>query len=125
MLTVIWVLGSMLLMLLIHFLLPLGYTTKGKIIVVVTSGLLALGGLTATSTIPVYQTLLLLLVLAFFAAYIIDSGMAKSLYVTKEQFREEVDIEASDSSIILSKQTEKNLDIELMDSELEISAPFS
>ncbi|MEH7112101.1 hypothetical protein V7124_06910 [Neobacillus niacini] len=125
MLTVISVLGSMLLMLLIHFLLPLGYSTKGKLIIVVTSGLLALGGLAATSTIPVYQTLLLLLALSFFASYIIDSRMTKSLYMSKEQFLEKVDFEDSDSSFILSKQTEKNLDIELMDSELEISAPFS
>ncbi|SDM23691.1 hypothetical protein [Bacillus sp. OK048] len=125
MLTIIWVLGSMLLMLLIHFLLPLGYTTKGKFIVVVTSGLLALGGLAATSTIPVGQTLLILLALSFFAAYIMDSRMAKSLYLTKEKLLEKVDFEDSDSSFILSKQTEKTLDIELMDSELEISAPFS
>ena len=123
MLTVIWVLGSMLLMLLIHFLLPLGYTTKGKFIVVVTSGLLALGGLAATSIIPVWQTFLILLALSIFAAYIMDSRMAKSLYMTKEQFVEEVDFEDSDSSIILSKQTENSLDIVLMDSELEISAP--
>ena len=103
MLTVIWVLGSMLLMLLIHFLLPLGYTTKGKFIVVVTSGLLALGGLAATSAIPVWQTLLILLALSFFAAYIMDSRMAKSLYMTKEQFLEEVDFEDSDSSYYFIK----------------------
>jgi hypothetical protein len=124
MLTVIWVLGSMLLMLLLHFLLPLGYTTKGKLVVVISSGLLALGGLAAVSIIPLWQTLLILLILSFFAAFIMDSRLGKVMYKTKERFIEEYDIPDSDSSIILTKQPETSSDIELMDlSELEITAP--
>jgi hypothetical protein len=126
MLTVIWVIGSMLLMLLIHFLLPLGYTTKGKFVVVISSGLLALGGLAAVSIIPLWQTLLILLVLSFFAAYIMDSRLGKLMYKTKVQFIEENDIPDSDSSFMLTKQSEATSDIELMDlSELEITASTS
>lgn len=126
MLTVIWVLGSMLLMLLMHFLLPLGYTTKGKFVVVVSSGLLALGGIAAVSIISLWQTLLILLVLSLFAAYIMDSRLGKVMYETKEHFIEENDIPDSDSSFILSKQPETSSDIELMDlSELEITASTS
>ena len=126
MLTVIWVFGSMLLILLIHFLLPLGYTKKGKIIVVILSGLLAMGGLAATSAFPLWQTFLVLLVLSFFAAYIVDSRLGKVMYLTKEQFIDEIDFEDSETSFNVSKQTEKTLDIELMDlSELEITASSS
>lgn len=126
MLTVIWVFGSMLLILLIHFLLPLGYTKKGKIIVVILSGLLAMGGLAATSAFPLWQTFLVLLVLSFFAAYIVDSRLGKVMYLTKEQFIDEIDFEDSETSFNVSKQTEKPLDIELMDlSELEITASSS
>ncbi|MEC1521778.1 hypothetical protein P9D43_07005 [Neobacillus niacini] len=125
MLTVIWVLGTMLLMLLIHFLIPLGYTTKGKFFLVVLSGLLASGGLAATIAIPVWQAMVMLLVLSFFAAYLMDSRMAKSLYLTKEHLVEEIDFEESHSSFNVTKQTDKTLDIDLMDSELEISSSSS
>jgi hypothetical protein len=126
MLTVIWVFGSMLLMLLIHFLLPLGYTKKGKIIVVILSGLLAMGGLAATSAFPLWQTFLVLLILSFFAAYIMDSRLGKVMYLSKEQFIDEIDFEDNETSFNVSKQTEKTLDIELMDlSELEITASSS
>jgi hypothetical protein len=126
MLTVIWVLGSMLMMLLIHFLLPLGYTTKGKFVVVVSSGLLALGGLAAVSIIPLWQTLLILLVLSFFAAFIMDSRLGKFMYKTKEQIIEENDIPDSDSSLKLIKQSAASSDIELMElSELEITVSTS
>jgi uncharacterized membrane protein YobD (UPF0266 family) len=128
MLTVIWVLGSMLLMLLIHFLLPLGYTKKGKFIVVVTSGLLAMGGLAAVTAFPVWQTILVLLALSFFASYIMDARLGKVMYLTKEKFLDEVEFEFEDthSSFNVSKQTEKTLDIELMDlSELKITATSS
>jgi hypothetical protein len=126
MLTVIWVLGSMLLMLLIHFLLPLGYTKNGKLIVVVTSGLLAMGGLAAVSAFPVWQTFLVLFALSFFAAYIMDSRLGKVMYMTKEQFIEDIEFEDTESSSFITKQTGKTLDIELMDlSELEITASSS
>lgn len=126
MLTVIWVFGSMLLMFLIHFLLPLGFTTKGKFVVVVSSGLLALGGLAAVAIIPLWQTLLILLAFSFFAAYLMDSRLGKVIYMTKEQFIEENEIPDSDASFILTKQLEKTSDLELMDlSELEITASSS
>lgn len=122
MLTVIWVLGTMLLVLLIHFLLPLGYTTKGKYVLVVSSGLIALGGLAATTTIPLWQTFILLLVLSFFTSYIIDSRLGKVMYKEKEQLIVDDKMEDTDTSFLLNKQSEKSLDIELMDlSELEIT----
>ncbi|MDQ0975660.1 hypothetical protein QFZ31_005538 [Neobacillus niacini] len=126
MLTVIWVLGSMLLMLLIHLLLPLGYTKKGKFIVVVTSGLLAMGGLAVVTSVPVWQTFLVLLALSFLAAYMMDSRLGKVMYMTKEQFIEDIDFQDTKSSSTPANQNEKTLDIELMDlSEMEITASSS
>ena len=90
MLTVIWVLGSMLVMLLIHFLLPLGYTKKGKFVIVVSSGLLALGGLAATAAFPVWQTLLMLLVFPFLQPILWIARLRKSyLYRRKSSIIEE------------------------------------
>jgi hypothetical protein len=123
MLTVMWVLGSMLL---IQLVLPLGYTKKGKFIVVVTSGLLAMGGLTTVSTFPVGQTFLVLLALSFLAAYIMDSRLGKVIYMTKEQFIEDIDFDDSESSFTTAEKTEKTLEIELVDlSEMEITASSS
>lgn len=122
MLTVIWVLGSMLVMFLIHFLLPLGYTKKGKIVIVVSSGLLALGGLAATTTILLWQAILTLVALSFLAAYIMDSRLGKVMYVTKERYIEEHELEDIETSINLTKQTEKTSDIEFIDlTELEVT----
>jgi hypothetical protein len=85
-----------------------------------------LGGLAAVSIIPLWQTFLILLILSFFAAFIMDSRLGKVMYKTKERFIEENDIPDSDSSIILTKQPETSTDIELMDlSELEITASAS
>ncbi|MEH7493471.1 hypothetical protein [Neobacillus niacini] len=123
MLTVIWVLGTMILMLLIHLLIPLGYTKKGKFVIVVFSGLLALGGLAAATAFPLWQAILTLVALSFLAAYIMDSRLGKVMYMTKEQYVEENEIEDSATSFILTKQSEKTIDIEFMDlTELEVTA---
>jgi hypothetical protein len=124
MLPVIWVLGSMLLLLLIHFLLPLGYTKKGKFIVVVTSGLLAMGGIATVFALPLWQTYLVLLALSFLSAFVMDSRFGKFMYTAKEQVIEDIRFDDNKSSSILTKQTEETLNIELMDlSELEITTP--
>jgi hypothetical protein len=88
MVSLFWAFGSMLAVMLIISFLPLGFTLKGKLIVVFVGFVLALGGLAAVSTFPVSAALLLLLVLSFFAAYIMDSRMSASLYTLKLQAKE-------------------------------------
>jgi hypothetical protein len=88
MVSLLWAFGSMLAIMLIISFLPLGFTKKGKIIIASVGFVLALGGLAAVSTFPVWATLVLLLVLSFFAAYIMDSRLSSSLYTLKLQAEE-------------------------------------
>ncbi|MEW9053301.1 MAG: hypothetical protein AB2392_19230 [Neobacillus sp.] len=90
MVSLLWAFGSMLAVLLIISFLPLGFTLKGKLTIAFVGFVLALGGLAAVSTFPVGATLVLLLVLSFFAAYIMDSRLSASLYTLKLQAAEVV-----------------------------------
>ncbi|OLS41522.1 hypothetical protein [Bacillus sp. MRMR6] len=85
MVSLFWAFGSMLTVMLIISFLPLGITVKGKLTVVFVGFVLALGGLAAVSTFSVWAALVLLLVLSFFAAYIMDSRLSASLYTLKLQ----------------------------------------
>jgi hypothetical protein len=76
----IWAFGSMLVLILILFFLPLGFTIKGRLMLCVASFILALGGLTAATTFPLWQTALLLGLLIFFIAYFIQSKMGTFIY---------------------------------------------
>jgi hypothetical protein len=78
--TIIFALISMVAILLVISFLPLGMTLKGKFISVGIAFVLALSGLAAVSTMPVWATLLLLLVLSFFASYMMNSRMGNVLY---------------------------------------------
>jgi hypothetical protein len=87
--TIIWAFGAMLLLLLIVSFLPLNFNLKGKLTVVLSAFFIALGGLAAVTLFPVWQTLLILLVLTFFTSYILDSRLGNGLYnalATEEDF---------------------------------------
>ncbi|MCQ6278272.1 ABC transporter permease [Bacillus sp. EB600] len=75
-----WAFGSMLFVMLIVYFLPLGFSKKGKIILVFTSFLLALGGLAATASFSFLLTSLILIVLILFGTYLMDQRMGKWLY---------------------------------------------
>lgn len=73
--TIIWAIGSMAVLMLISFFIPLGYSFKGKVLVVITSFLLSLVGLLSLTILPFWETGLILFALVFIAAYLMNSRM--------------------------------------------------
>jgi hypothetical protein len=84
----LWAFGSMLIVLLVVYLLPLGLTKKGKVIIVITSFILALGGIAATTSFSLLLSLLILVVLILFVTYLLDQRLGKMLYSKEETFGE-------------------------------------
>jgi hypothetical protein len=80
----IWAIGSMLVLMLILSFLPLGYTFKGKVLIAFVGFVISLGGLAAAWNFPLWQTILMLVSIIFFTAYIMDSRTRSYLY--KERF---------------------------------------
>lgn len=89
--TILWAFGAMLLLLLIVSFLPLNFNLKGKFTVVLSAFAIALGGLAAVNLFPLWQTLLILLTLTFFASYILDSRLGNGLYKTVTSVEELID----------------------------------
>lgn len=87
--SIIWAFGSMVVLIGIMSFLPIGLTIKGKVIVGIAGLVLSLGGLAATSTIPLWSTFLILFVITFFTAYLIDSRMRKVIYYQRISPEEE------------------------------------
>jgi hypothetical protein len=79
----LWAFGSMLIVLLVVYLLPLGFTKKGKVILVITSFILALGGIAATASFSFLLSLPILVVLTLFVTYLLDQRLGKWLYSTE------------------------------------------
>jgi hypothetical protein len=128
--SIIWAFGSMIVLIGIISFLPIGLTLKGKIVVGIAGFVLSIGGLAATSTFPLWSTFLLLLVITFFTAYIIDSRMKKILYIGKVSLEEEnfqdIDLAFSSGQKVEEKLTnyelnEINSDKEFDIGELDIS----
>lgn len=87
--SIIWAFGSMIVLLGIISFLPIGLTVKGKMIVCIAGFVLSIGGLAATSTFPLWSIFLMLLVITFLTAYLLDSRMRKVIYFEKGSFKEE------------------------------------
>ncbi|MEH7249917.1 hypothetical protein V7114_24430 [Neobacillus niacini] len=130
--TIIWAFGSMLLLLLIISFLPLGFNLRGKFIVIFSAFTIAMAGLAAVNVFPILQTLLILLVLTFIGAYILDSRLGKVIYqeflVDEEEMTEEIKLPFS------KQQSEKKSEFDLLELEeikavtpsaIKISANFS
>lgn len=64
----------------IIYFLPLGLSTKGKILVTSVSFFLAVVGLFAQLSFPLWQTSLVLLLLVFLSSIVIDSRLKKIIY---------------------------------------------
>jgi hypothetical protein len=96
--------------LLISF-LPLGFTLKGKFLIVLSSLLISLGGLATVSTFPYWETALMMVVLCFFAAYFMHNRIGTQLYLENQAFEHfEEDDETSsivfrsnDNAVVLDK----------------------
>lgn len=83
--TIIWAFGSKAVLMLIILILPIGLSFKGKILVVGVSFVLALAGLAATTTFPIWATFILLLILALLTSYFMDQRIGKLLYKNEGQ----------------------------------------
>ncbi|TCJ02440.1 hypothetical protein [Cytobacillus praedii] len=69
----------------IIYFLPLGLSSKGKIVVTFVSFFLAIIGLLAQLSFPLWQTSLVLLVLVFLSSIVIDSRLRKIIYPLSEK----------------------------------------
>jgi hypothetical protein len=80
----LWAIGSMLIVMAIVYFLPLGLTKKGKVILVMISFLLALGGIAATASFSLLLSVLILVVLVFFVTYLLEQRLGKWLYINND-----------------------------------------
>lgn len=105
--TIIWAFGSMLVLTLILFFLPLGFSIKGKMVVVLASFILALGGLTAVASFSLWQMGFMLIALLFFTAYFMDKHIGALMYIEipsfEEELTEEYELPVSSSQIDMGK----------------------
>ncbi|MFJ5715541.1 hypothetical protein [Neobacillus sp. NPDC093127] len=117
--TIIWAFGSMLILMLIISFLPLGYTIKGKFFVILASFMLALGGIAAIASFPLWETAIMLVLLIFFAAYFMDKRFGALFYkdipTLKEELTEDFDIPVSNLKIDMMKNNDS---IELTELEM-------
>jgi len=106
--TIIWAFGSMVVLLLIIAFLPLGFTFKGKLSIVMASFVLSLGGLAATNTFSLPLTALLLIVLLIITAYILDRRVGHLLYIGHTPLEEEFNDEKENENLLLNLNLEKD-----------------
>jgi hypothetical protein len=89
---------SLLILLPIVYFLPLGFTVKGKVFIVVASLLIGLFGLVSAAVFPLWQTALILLVFVGSLAYLMSKRDLVWLYLPEENddpFSVEEDLDAS------------------------------
>lgn len=103
----LWAFGSMLIVLLVVYLLPLGLTKKGKVILVISSFVLALGGIAATASFSFLLSLLILVVLIIFVTYLLDQRPGRWLYSKEESY---VELENEDVFLETQLQTASSLE---------------
>ncbi|MGG3469248.1 hypothetical protein ABES02_17445 [Neobacillus pocheonensis] len=121
--TIIWAIGAMLVMMLIIAFLPIGITLRGKSFVVVTSFVLALGGLAAVTFFPLWQTALIIFLLILVTAYMMNSRLETVIY---GQGLDSIEADDDESPVPLgfANQPEKTADLDFLDlGEIEIAEP--
>lgn len=79
--TYLWALGSLVVLVPILYFLPLGMSKKGKWIALVTSVLLASFGLLAQMVVPLWELLVLLVLLIGLVVYMMDKKLGAALYI--------------------------------------------
>jgi hypothetical protein len=107
-----WALGSMFVLMLIISFLQLGLTFKGKLLLVIISFLLAIGGVAAVASFPLWETTLLMGILCFFIAYFMDNRIGKLLYKANLANEEAIEI------MVDRMETVKNVDLLQLNDEL-------
>lgn len=80
MLSFLWAFGANLALLLILTVLRIGFSFIGKLSVALTGFVLALGGLTTVNSLPLWQSGLIILLLALIAAYVMDTRFGAVIY---------------------------------------------
>lgn len=119
--TMLWALGSMVVLMLIITFLPLGYSLKGKILVGFASFLLSLGGLAAAATFPLWQTALMLFALTFFAAYFMNNRMASLIFNDSQYFEEVIEDQIHGGEFVQEIETQDDIEVVELDDALPIS----
>lgn len=100
--SVLWSFGSLLFVIAVICFVPIGLTKKGKSLVVVAGFLLALTGRTAAVTFSLWQTMLILVILVFLVAFLLDRLLGSLLYVNNELLEQEFHV-IDNSSLLTSK----------------------
>ena len=115
MLSFLWAFGSALILLLILTFLRIGLSFVGKLSVALTGFVAALAGLTTVNTLPLWQTGLILLLLALVVTYVMDTRFGNVIYSKKMKLYDEEEFEYAESSPTLEKPAE----LELLDVNIE------
>jgi hypothetical protein len=84
--SLIWATGSMLLVMLIVQFLPIGLTKKGKFVVILASFFLALVGLMAVPSFSLWKVIIMLFVLIYFTAHLLNTRLGHSLFKENNYF---------------------------------------
>ncbi|MGG1677590.1 hypothetical protein ACIFOT_17775 [Neobacillus sp. NRS-1170] len=122
--SIVWAFGAMLCLMLIIAFLPIGITLRGKIYLVFASFVLALGGIGAVTSFPLWQSALMIFLLVIITAYIMSSRLAAVLYSQEIESIEDVYNDESPESFDIVKQSENTTDLDMIDlGEIEITAP--
>lgn len=105
---IIWAFCSMLVLMLIISFLPLGFTFKGKLLISIIGFVLALGGLAAVTTFPMWQTAMMIAVLIFFSAYFMDRRVGFVLYrdslLQEDELEDELELPISHNQLLVAKE---------------------
>ncbi|WP_223591144.1 hypothetical protein [Neobacillus bataviensis] len=121
---IVWAFGAMLVLMLIIAFLPIGFTLRGKIYLVLASFVLALGGLGAVTSFPLWQSALMIFLLVLITAYIMNSRLAAVFYSQEIDSIEDDYEDESPKSFDMVKQPENSTDLDMIDlGEINITAP--
>ncbi|MEH7375653.1 hypothetical protein [Neobacillus drentensis] len=108
---ILWAISSMIVLMLIISFLPLGYSFKGKFLLVLTSFILSLGGLAAISIVPLWETALMLFALIFFVAYFMNNRFGSLLSKENHAFGEDFDEEFDSHETVYEIESLKDVNL--------------
>lgn len=108
---IFWAFGSMIILILFSTFLPLGFTLKGKAIIILASFVLGIGGLGANSSFPFWETSLMITVLIFLTAYFMNRYIGTAMFKEIPSFEEELidfenKLQDDDISFLLERELE-------------------
>ncbi|MFT4412807.1 hypothetical protein ACLM5H_03000 [Fredinandcohnia humi] len=109
MVSILFAFGALLVLIPIVYFLPLGFSKKGKLIIVGISFLLAMVGIIAQDNLHLWQTVLILFILALLATYLIEKKLSTVMFDTnQEEVKENVGLDEMASALIFSEQPVEN-----------------